>query len=134
MAADADIEIRDADNNIAGDAFNSKVSFRAACRKNAAAPRDDQPVDCHSYHVEQCPVEYQVQRLRLAAWPELVGNQVPLENRQKIIALREGRLQELAAAKAREEAVRLAERAETGESSLGRWKLFNSVQFTSIRP
>eukprot|EP00903_Cladosiphon_okamuranus_P017568 g16182.t1 len=63
LAAGADIEIRDADNRIAGDTFNSKV---------------------------------------------------PLDNRQKIIALRDGRLQELAATKAREEAVRLAEIAKTG--------------------
>lgn len=38
MAAGADIEIRDADNKIAGDAFNSKVGFRTACPKDAAAP------------------------------------------------------------------------------------------------
>eukprot|EP00903_Cladosiphon_okamuranus_P017569 g16182.t2 len=42
------------------------------------------------------------------------NSKVPLDNRQKIIALRDGRLQELAATKAREEAVRLAEIAKTG--------------------
>lgn len=40
---------------------------------------------------------------------------MPLDSRQKIITLRDGRLQELAAAKARKEALRLAERAKTGE-------------------
>lgn len=39
--------------------------------------------------------------------------QVPGETREKIIAMRNERQEELAAAKAREEAVRLAERAET---------------------
>ncbi|CAM9459351.1 unnamed protein product, partial [Hapterophycus canaliculatus] len=66
--AGADIEVRDVDTKIAGDAFNSKASLPA----------------------------------------------VPRESRDKIIAMRNDRQQELAKAKEREEAVRIASRVKAG--------------------
>lgn len=54
--------------------------------------------------------------VQVRTYSDLVCDQVAAENRQRIIALRDGRLAAAKAAKAREEAVRLAERAKNGET------------------
>ncbi|CBJ29391.1 Chain A, 4ank: A Designed Ankyrin Repeat Protein With Four Identical Consensus Repeats [Ectocarpus siliculosus] len=46
---------------------------------------------------------------------DVFNKKVPLETRDKVIAMRNSRQQEIAVAKQREEAVRLAERAKTGQ-------------------